>query len=89
MGLKRRLGVYTPIADVIAAIIYEINGSGKGLGYRSMWKRLMHEHDIRVRRDTVLELMWLIDADGVNRRKAKKTIKEKIQLPRTQLFMAF
>ena len=81
MGLKRRLGVYTPIADVIAAIIYEINGSGKGLGYRSMWKRLMHEHDIRVRRDTVLELMWLIDADGVNRRKAKRLLTRKYSCP--------
>ena len=81
MGLRRRLGVYAPITDVIAAIIYEINGSGKGLGYRSMWKRLAQEHDIRVRRDTVLELMWLIDAESVNRRKAKRLLRRKYCCP--------
>ena len=62
MSLRRRLGIFSPTADVIAAILYEVNGSGKCLGYHSMWNRLTHEHGLRVQRDTVLELMWLIDA---------------------------
>ena len=68
IGLRRRLGIYSQIADVIAAILYEVNGSGKCLGYRSMWNRLAREHGIRVQRDTVFELMWLIDTEGVQRR---------------------
>ena len=81
MGLRRRFGVYSPIADIIAAILYEVNGSGKCLGYRSMWKRLVHEHGLRVQRDTVLELMWLIDEEGVQRRKAKRLLRRRYCTP--------
>ena len=81
MVLRRRLGVYSPIADIIAAIFYEVNGSGKCLGYRSMWKRLVHEHGLRVQRDTVLELMWLIDEEGVQRRKAKRLLRRRYCTP--------
>lgn len=80
MGLRRRR-VDSPIADVIAAIIYEVNSSGRCLGYRAMWRRLLHEHGLRIKRDTVLELMWLIDAEGVQRRKAKRLLRRRYCSP--------
>ena len=39
------------------------------------------EYGIRVRRDTVLELMWLIDAEVVERRKAKRLLRRRYCSP--------
>ena len=77
MGLTRRFERTgeSPVADIITAIIHELNGSGKCLGYRAMWRRLLQEHQLHIKRDTVLELMWLIDPQGVQRRKAKRLLR--------------
>jgi hypothetical protein len=83
LGLRRRLqdNGESPAADIIAAILCEVNGSGKCLGYRSMWRRLLQEYKLNVKRDTVLELMWLIDPEGVQRRKAKRLLRRQYCSP--------
>ena len=83
MNLTKRnyLEQESEISDVIAAILNEVQGSGQCLGYRSMWRKLKLNYGLFVKRDTVLELMWLIDPRGVNRRKAKRLLRRKYSSP--------
>jgi len=69
--LRRRTG-YTPEHIVKNYISNEIETSGQCNGYRSMWKRLVNEHRIRIPRDEVLSFMKTIDPEGVSMRKAHR-----------------
>jgi len=64
--LRRRTG-YAPEHIVKNYIFNEIE---QCIGYRSMWKRLVNEHRIRVPRDKVLSFMKTIDPEGVSLQKA-------------------
>lgn len=82
-GLRRKLpdGGESPLADIIIGIDKELNGSGKCLGYRTMWRRLLSEYKLHVKRDTVLELLWLMDPEGVQRRKSHRLLRRKYCSP--------
>ena len=51
--------------SVIHAILGELSGSGQCIGYRYMWKRLLRDHSLVVKRKTVEDLMHIIDPNGV------------------------
>ncbi len=82
MGLRRRgPDIESPLAIIIAAIHKELQGSGKCLGYGTMWKRLLTTYKIHVKRSPVLELLWIMDPEGVNRRKSHRLIRRKYSNP--------
>lgn len=72
LQLRRRYIEYSPIEHVISAILGELSGSGQCIGYRAMWRRLVRDHNIKVKRSTVQDLMLIIDPEGVAIRKAHR-----------------
>lgn len=80
MDLRRKV-VESPADSIIRAILKEISGSGRCLGYKTMWKRLKTLYGLHVRRSSVLRLMWLADPEGMNRRKAKRLLRRKYSCP--------
>lgn len=78
-NLRRRLA-YTPDEIVMECISNEIENSGQCIGYRSMWKRLINDHKLKVPRDTVLSLMRQIDPDGIKLRKAHRLKRRKYRI---------
>jgi hypothetical protein len=71
-NLRRRKDEYTPFADVKELIGNEIQLSGQCIGYRSMWRRLIHDYKIKVKRNEVMRLMKEVDPEGVSLRKAHR-----------------
>lgn len=67
-GLKRRTD-NIDIYNTINAILYVTENSGQCLGYRTIWKRLITDCGLVIQWDKVMELMRVIDPDGVERRK--------------------
>uniref|UniRef100_A0A1A8MDN9 Integrase core domain-containing protein n=2 Tax=Nothobranchius pienaari TaxID=704102 RepID=A0A1A8MDN9_9TELE len=65
--LTRRIN-YTPIATVRSAIVEELQGSGKLLGYRAMWQILKQKYSFTVRRKDVMLLMREVDPSGIENR---------------------
>lgn len=63
-GLRRR-GANSDLALVIRAIQQEIEGSGKSIGYRTMWQRLRNDNRMVVSRETVQHAL-IVDSDGVS-----------------------
>lgn len=68
---------YSREADVRDLISAEIENSAKCIGYRSMWRRLVNDHHIRVPRDMVLQMMREIDPEGVRQRKAHRLFRRR------------
>lgn len=66
--LRRKNCNESPIEEVVAAILLELQGSGCNLGYRSMWKRLSKIYKLTVKQKTVMRLLKEIDPDGVEAR---------------------
>jgi len=83
LGLRRRLepGGNIPLHDVIDAILNIIEHSGQCLGYRTVWKRVISQYNIRVTRDTVMELMRVIDANAVERRRKRRLLRRRYSSP--------
>ncbi|XP_077867977.1 uncharacterized protein LOC144357824 [Saccoglossus kowalevskii] len=82
IGLRRRQTVnLLHLDNVLEAIQQELNGSGKCIGYRSMWKRLKLKYGLAVNRDIVLELLRLVDPDGIERRKKRRMMRRKYIAP--------
>ena len=54
--------------DIVNAIIEEMRSSGCSLGYKTLWRRLKQFYKLEVKRSTVLEVLHLIDPDGVSDR---------------------
>ena len=61
------------IHDIILAIMNELQGSGKQMGYKAMWLRLqLPPYNLFVYRDTVMELLRILDPEGVEGRSKYK-----------------
>ncbi|KAH0557502.1 hypothetical protein KQX54_007145 [Cotesia glomerata] len=60
------------MCEILTAIIEEIYSCGYNLGYRSLWKKLKLEYNLQVKRDTVYELLKIIDPDGLANRFGNK-----------------
>ncbi len=71
MSLKRRCQE-SDRNSIIQAIRDEMQGSGQCIGYRAMWRRLNFDHELNVKQETVLRLMWMLDREGMEKRKAKR-----------------
>ena len=65
----------TPLQTVKDAIQKELDGPGKLLGYRAMNQRLRNEHDIKVPRHLVYNVMCELDPEGMEDRCPKKKAK--------------
>ena len=84
LSLKRKrtpADYESSLDEVIRILLKELNGSGRCLGYKSMWRRLTQHYGLIVTRDTVLELMWLIDPETMEQRKAKRLIRRMYYVP--------
>ena len=56
------------VEQVREAVVKEIDGPGKLLGYRAMQKKLRQEHELNVPRDLVYAVMQDVDPDGLDAR---------------------
>lgn len=65
MGLKRKNIVESDLEDVCLAIMAQLESSGYNLGYRSLWSKLKKKYYLTVKRDTVYELLKIIDPEGI------------------------
>ena len=64
--------MYSPLQEVADIIRKEIELSGQCVGYRSMWRRLIYDYKLNVKRNDVMRLMKEIDVEGVSLRKAHR-----------------
>lgn len=64
MRLKSKF-VEEDINEISLAIITELEGSGRCLGYKSMWQRVRYHYGLEAQRATVLELMRVMDPEGI------------------------
>ncbi|XP_013401462.1 uncharacterized protein LOC106167276 [Lingula anatina] len=64
----RRKSIEEDIPEVIHAMREELEGTGRCLGYRGMWSRLKKKYGLSVKRDTVMQLLQLMDPAGVEQR---------------------
>lgn len=79
-GLKRRpdnIDIY----NVINAILDVTEKNGQCLGYRTIWKRLITDYGLVIQRDKVMELMRVMDTDGVERRKQRRLLRRQYAAP--------
>jgi hypothetical protein len=60
-NLRRRRLVYTPINEVIEVVNSELQTSGRSLGYKAMWRRLITDHRLLVKQKTVLQVLRILD----------------------------
>ena len=82
LGLKRKFGQEeSPIETIVSAILKEMTCSGQCIGYRAMWRRLVYSYWLNVKRDMVLDIMRIIDPDGIERRKRRRLIRRKYNAP--------
>ncbi|CAD6216225.1 GSCOCG00011298001-RA-CDS, partial [Cotesia congregata] len=58
--------------DIISAIIEEVHSCGYNLGYRSLWSKLKMQYHLKVKRDTVYEILKIVDPIGVANRFGNK-----------------
>lgn len=64
MNLLRR-NKESLLEDVVQAILLELSGSARNIGYRAMRRRLMTNHDINATGETVRLALSVLDAEGV------------------------
>ena len=81
LGLRRRHNTMSPIHDIIGAILDIIEHSGQCLGYRTVWKRLCSQYNMRVTRNEVMKLMRVIDGQAVERRRKRRLLRRRYICP--------
>ncbi len=67
----------TSLQNVSEAVKKELEGPGRLLGYRAMYHKLQNEHDIRVPRHLIHNMMAHFDPDGLEARNLQKRHKRK------------
>ncbi|KAJ8678652.1 hypothetical protein QAD02_014439 [Eretmocerus hayati] len=72
MNLKRKNMIESDIDKIIEAILLEMMGPGISLGHKLMWQRLKDVYHLTVKQKTVLELMRIIDPEGIEERSRYK-----------------
>lgn len=83
--LSRRLGYFdikyinydTPLEAVTEAVSKELDGPGKCLGYRALNLKLRTEHNIKVPRHLVYNVLTDVDPEGLQARAVDKKVKKK------------
>ena len=74
-GLRRRNNI-SDADDILNAIETEFRGSGRIGGYRAMQQRLVNIHGLVVDKETVLQILKIVDPAGVEAR-SKHRLKQK------------
>lgn len=69
LGLSRRNLPPSSNTDILKAIIEELHGSGCCLGYKSLWRRLQQTYGLNVQRNIVLQILRVLDPEGIEQRK--------------------
>ena len=69
----------TSVETVKEALKKEIDGPGKRLGYRLLTQKLRNEHQIKVPRHLVQNVMCDVDPEGIKNRSVRKRLKKKKQ----------
>ncbi|KAJ8302659.1 hypothetical protein KUTeg_019055 [Tegillarca granosa] len=72
LNLRRRPEQYSPTQDVVNIIREECNISGQCAGYRTMWKRLIRDYGLAVKRNDVMKIMQQIFPNATEERKAHR-----------------
>ena len=74
MGLRRVTATNeSPIDQIVSAVLEELeNSAGSFMGYRQLTRRLRRKYNLRVRRDSIMRYIRVIDPEGVNRRKRRR-----------------
>lgn len=81
LGLKRKNIIESPMNQVVAAILKELEGPGKNIGYRAMHLRLKSKYNLIVKQTTVLKCLWRIDPNGVERRSRYRLKRRAYKVP--------
>ena len=76
-GLSRQSGNRADTDRVRQIIEEELNGSGRLLGYRSIWHSLRLEHHIHYPRRLVAEMVREIDPEGVELRRRRRLVRRR------------
>ncbi|CAB4017000.1 Hypothetical predicted protein [Paramuricea clavata] len=79
-GLGRRRN-RSNIEEVYRAIRRELRGSGNMMGYRQMTRRLLQGHGVVVDKETVRELLKVLDPEGVDARIRKSMMQRDLITP--------
>ena len=66
-GMGRRRN-HTDPGEVIETIERELSGSGSTIGYRLMTQRLVQEHGLSIDKESVRQLLKILDPEGVEAR---------------------
>jgi hypothetical protein len=77
----KKYKIESPLESIIEKILHEFKGTGQLLGYRSMWRRLNITHKLNVKRQTVADLLGILDPEGVIMRKKRKLRRRKYSVP--------
>lgn len=67
IGLKRKQ-IEEDLSEILSAVLKELEGSGSCIGYKTLWLRLKLKYGLNVYRETVLELLHLLDPEGIELR---------------------
>lgn len=61
----RRRGNQSSLEEIVRAILQELAGSSKNMGYRLMRRKLLIDHDVIASSETVRSALSVLDAEGV------------------------
>ena len=83
LGLKRaRHSTESLTEHIVGALLEELeNSCGSFMGYRQLTRRLRRKYDLKVRRDTVMRALRIIDPVGVERRQKRALKRRRYSTP--------
>lgn len=81
LGLKRKNVPESDWGDIILAIEEEVLNEGCNLGYRGLWLKLRLNYKFVVKRDTVYEMLKVIDPEGVAGRFGNRLSRREYKVP--------
>lgn len=83
LNLKRRNIPESPLEDILTAVLNELDEGGGAccLGYKSMWRRLKYIYKLNVKRYTVLEVLRVVDPEGIESRSRRRLRRRVYSVP--------
>lgn len=81
LGLSRKNIEESAIEHILWAIIEELHSSGYNLGYRSLWRNLVENYGLTVKRDTVYRILQIADPEGVEARLGRRLKRREYRSP--------
>ena len=72
----RRKNIIEDEEAICRIIAHEVCGSGRCMGYKSMWRKIKQLYEENAYRDTVLKIMHIADPEGIASR-SKRVLKRR------------